>query len=878
MSNLDQNMSRAERKKAAHNTNSGSLFKTIMKFILGAIVLAAVVVGGVSAYWIVTAPEITEADLYGTLGSDVVDKDGNEVYSFGEQERDFIAPEEIPSVLEEAVLAIEDQRFYDHIGVDPIRIGGAVVANFREGFGSEGGSTITQQLIKMSVFSTTGEDQTLKRKVQEAWLALQVEQEYSKEQILTLYINKVYMSDNVYGMGTASEHYYGKSASELELHEAALLAGMPQAPNSYNPYDFPEQAKSRRDTVIYAMLDKGTIDEATAEDAYDVPIEEGLIERELGSEDQLVLDAYIKQVLEEVQTKTDLDPYTAGLTIYTNLDTEAQHFLYDVLNSDQYINYPDEDFQAGISVLDVETGKVLALGGGRNSEGQLTYNRATELDRSVGSTIKPLTVYGPAIEYEQYSTYHQLVDEPYEYPTGGAVQNYDRRYVGNLSMREALVDSRNVPTMKLFEDVGLDRAEEFVDGLGIHEPNNGEGLYWSNGLGGEITPMQLSASYAAFGNGGQYTDPYTVETIERQDGQTIDLTPETTQAMSDYTAYMVTDMLKDAGESYNYATHLTGLVHTAKTGTTNYSQDEHAQYGIPSGYFPDRWTAGYTTEHSVAVWTGYDYRHEQGNYMSFDEPSGYVALNIFGVVLDHMSQKTETGDWQAPESVVERSVIDGSNPPVLAPAGHSNAITELFVRGNEPDPSLTPVPEEDPDEKEDEDNDELAAPSGLTAFYDEEGDTVQVQWDAYPGENVSYELTIDGQTVDTAETSYVYDSPPAGSNITLSLTAIVGGENSPTTTIALTIPGSAEEDTSEEDTSEEDTTSEEESTEEEETTSEDDTSEDTTEDTESEDTSTEDTTTDTQPPQPEDTSPPESDTSPPDEEDAQAESEDTEED
>src|SRR5690606_22975311 len=239
------------RKKVTKKKKSNkSLCKMILLGLVALIVVAVLSGVGLFAYYASSAPEISMDDLMDGQSTVLYDQDGKEFYSLGGEERDYVEAGEIPQVLVDAVLSIEDQRFYKHIGVDPIRIGGAVLANVTDGFGSEGGSTITQQLIKLSVFSTKKEDQTIKRKAQEAWLALKLEQEFSKEQILTLYINKVYMSDNQYGMGTASEYYFGKPISELELHETALLAGMSQAPNAYNPHNNPERAKKRRDTVL----------------------------------------------------------------------------------------------------------------------------------------------------------------------------------------------------------------------------------------------------------------------------------------------------------------------------------------------------------------------------------------------------------------------------------------------------------------------------------------------------------------------------------------------------------------------------------------------------------------------------------------------------
>src|SRR5699024_4336013 len=310
------------------------------------------------------------------------------------------------------------------------------------------------------------------------------ERRLSKEQILSLYMNKIYLSENVYGVATAAEEFYNKPVQDLELHEAALFAGMAQAPNRYNPYENPEAAQNRRDTVLNVMADIDMISQEQAEAEMAIDVQEGLQERDQGDENYLVFDGYLRAILDEVSEKTDFDPYTAGLEIQTNLDMDAQQELYDILNNDGRINFPNEEMQAAASLIDVETGQVTAIGGGRHQEGQLSMNYATSLDRNIGSTIKPLTTYGPAIEYLQYSTYHQIVDEAFSYD-GWNPRNYDGQYRGQGSLRDYLVDSRNIPAAKVFnEDLNMDEVGEFLNNIGIDptELNAEGGPYPQNAI------------------------------------------------------------------------------------------------------------------------------------------------------------------------------------------------------------------------------------------------------------------------------------------------------------------------------------------------------------------------------------------------------------
>lgn len=790
-------MSRTDRNKKKKRKRDGKSWIKKTFFVLFFLIILAVVSGcSLFVYYASNSPEITEDDLLGSFASELVDADGEVFYTLGAETRDFAAPDEYPQVMKDAMMAIEDQRFEDHMGVDPIGIGRAAwgyITNRGQIVG--GGSTITQQLVKLSVFSTAREDQTLERKAQEAWLALQLERQLSKEQILSLYMNKIHMAGNVYGVSTAAEEYYGKHVSELELHEAALFAGMAQAPNRYNPYVNPETAENRRNVVLNVMRDTGKITAEEAEAAKAVPVQEGLIDRTQEEQNYMVFDGYLTAVLDEVGEKTDYNPYTSGLRIETNLDMDAQEQLYDIINSDEYVDFPDDEIQTAVSLIDVETGQVRALGGGRNQEGQLSSNRATDLDRAVGSTMKPLSTYGPAIEYEQFSTYHQIVDE--EYTVGDwSPRNYDNQYVGQMSLRDALVDSRNIPAAKVFnEDLDWNNVEEFLTNLGIdpsdiNDANTPE-LVRQNAISGRLTPLQLAASYSAFANGGNYTEPYTVSRVITQDGQEIDLTPETNQAMSDYTAYMITDVLKDVVTANQSTVGISGLNQAGKTGTNNYSQQEMEDYNIPSGVVPDSWYVGYTTNYSLSVWVGYDRRFDEGNWLSFDDGTRQLPRHIYRELMSAVSEGLDNSDWQRPSSVVEVDIENGTNPPQLpGPNTPSDSIvSELFVQGTEPS------------EVSVEFGEELSAPSGLSAEYDEDVDELTVTWDEYELENedetVSYVLTIDGQSTTVNDTEYSMTEPPTGTvEITLAVQAF--GNTGPEASTSITILEPEEEEPEEE--------------------------------------------------------------------------------
>ncbi len=712
-----ESISRSDRKKKQQkpSTKRGQeLWKKILLWGVG-IVLAIAVFGlGLFAYYASSAPELTDEDLRGTYASEFVDMNGEVFFTLGGVEREYATFEEYPDVMLDAIMAIEDQRFLNHIGIDPIGIGRAAVGYVVNQEVVGGGSTITQQLIKNSVFSTLEEDQTLERKAQEAWLAIQLEQELSKEQIITLYLNRIHMGGNVYGAATAAEEYYGKHVSELELHEAAMLAGLPRAPNYYSPYNNPEAASDRRWLVLEAMVDFGAVTQEEADAAKEIPVTEGLLPPREDSND-FVYDSYIQVVLDEVEEKTEFDPYTSGLTIHTNYDPSAQQILFDVANTDEYVNFPNEQLQTAMSLIDSTSGRITATIGGRNREDLMAHNFATDNSRGVGSTIKPLTVYGPAIELLQYSTYHQVYDTPTDFG-GWALGNYDGQFKGQMSMREALVDSRNVPTAKLFvNDLGEYHGEitEFLESVGINTQNLSQdgGLVAQNAINGPMSPIDLAGAYTAFANDGVYIEPHAANSIVTQRGEEIDLTPSSNRVMEEYTAYMVNDMLKDVIDYYSASLTVPGYTHAAKTGTTNYTEQQMTELNIPSDGVPDNWVVGYSPYYTMSVWVGYEYSMEEGNYLTHADGSRSLSRYIYQAVMAQLTQGLEPRDWQQPDSVVERTVVAGSDPAVLAAPGSSRGVTELFVRGNEPEvrarPAVEPRPEPEPEIQTPEEPEEL---------------------------------------------------------------------------------------------------------------------------------------------------------------------------
>ena len=792
--NTEQTRSSQHRhtKKKAPTSSKKKLWKKILIGIAAFVTVAIIAIVAIFAYYGATAPTIQASDLEGATETKILDKDGELIYSLGGEKRDLITSEQVPQLLKDAITSIEDKRFYSHMGIDPIRIAGSFLRNAKAGQITQGGSTITQQLVKLAVFSTKKEDQTYKRKIQEIMLALQLERNYSKEQILTYYLNKVYMANNVYGFGTASHYYFNKELSDLSLAQVALLAGMPQAPNSYDPYANADQAKERRDLVLYSMKENGKISKEQYDQAVATPVTDGLIahNNNVDSNDKaLVYDSFVTMVLKEVQEKTGLDPYNDGLTIETTIDSKAQQRLYDIVNTNDYIQYVNDKIQNAVVMLDTKTGAVRAVNGGRKQTTLLGYNRATDNSRSTGSTIKPVIDYGPAIEYLNYSTGQTIIDQRTTYSNGVELNNWDFSHKGAMTLRTALVYSRNTTALQTFKAVGETNIKSFLDNLDIQIKNDGQDyLVESNSIGADISPIKMAAAYATFGNYGNYSKPYTVTKVTTRDGQVTEFKPEQKQAMKDSTAYMITDVLKDSFK-YGFATQaaIPGLPTAAKTGSSNYTIEQKRAMGA-SDYediIPDSWFIGYSTDYTISAWTGYDNPYEQGGGVDTTEQE-YSRL-IYYYLMKYMAESSSGDDWVQPDSVVKQQIEIGSDPLSLpGPRTPANMIaTELFVKGHVPTQQSMNY------------GTKIEGPTGLKATYDKSKKALTVTWDNYQTnskDKPQYKVTVNGQT-QTVSTNKVTFQNISGPSVSVTLVVTVGKDSSDpiTNEFQLEQPTTAEE-------------------------------------------------------------------------------------
>lgn len=784
--------SRVERRKKQPSNikkqpkKARKIFKTIFLtiFILG---LVGVIAGGTTfAIYAKDAPPVDDVLLIDPVASDLLDINGDVFATVGTENRDYVEFDKIPDEVVDAVLATEDVRFFKHGGIDFRRLAGAILANVTRGFGSEGASTLTQQVVKLSFLS---EEKTLKRKAQEAWLAIKLEKEYSKEQIFEIYVNKIFYGNGVHGIATAAEYYFDKNLDELELQERAFLAGLPQSPNNYEPYKNPERADKRKNVVLSLMYQHGKISKDEMEAAKEKSVTETLIPLEENKGTPYKYDSFVDQVIREVEEMGDYNVYADGLTIYTTLDPDAQEYTEKMFFDNDVVQFPDEEMQAGLVLTDTKTGEIRAIGGNRYKDVKRGRNFATTLsERQPGSTIKPIFDYGPAIEYLNWSTYEQIVDEPYQYSTGESIGNWNDTYEGQMSIREALYKSRNIPALKAFQAVGNDKVRDFAAKLGL-EYDKIENESASIGAIEDISPLKLAGAYATFGNEGIYNKPHTVKKIILKDNETEIVNKVSPQlAIKDSTAFMITNMLKDVISSKPGATGsgaiIPGLPAAGKTGTTNYTKKQILDWGLDQKDVPDAWFAGYTTNYTIAVWTGYEDRKKPLRAGSDQQ----IAKELYKNLMAHVSQGIDTPDFTMPKSVVKAAVEKGSNP-AKKPSKYtpeSNIVYEYFVAGTEPKETSTNF-------------DKLDSPS-VSGAYHEDANEVKFSWDHPDRDKKDFvfdvSIKIDGEKKSLgglSDRNYVLKDVEPGKTYSIEVIAISGGQKSSAGTASVTVPKQEDE-------------------------------------------------------------------------------------
>ena len=656
-------------------------WKKLLSFFLVCGAFAIFVVFAFLIYIVQSCDEFDPNKLANQDQTVIYDSKNTVIAKLGIEKRESVTYDKLPQVLIDAIVATEDSRFFQHNGVDGARFMKASIGQFLGHSYAGGASTLTMQVVKNNFTSTK---KSIIRKFQDIYLAVFfMERKYTKQEIIEFYVNDSFLGGNsVYGVEEASKYYFGKSVSDLSLPEAAIIAGMFQAPSSYNPYRFPENTKKRMSTVLKLMVRHGYITQDEADMANRIDINSLLVGT--GNSDNKY-QGFIDTVVEEIKTKTKNDPALVSMEVHTTLDPEMQDGINKIMAGDGY-SWVNDKVQAGITIIDVKSGAIAAVGTGRNRSGERQLNYATQTYRQPGSTAKPIFAYGPGFEFDNFSTYQLFNDEPWTYSSGGQPGNWDGAYQGLITLRQAVAVSRNIPAIKAIQTVnknaGNKNIVKFVEDLGIDLKD--DVAYESYAIGGldkGVTTCQMAAAYAAFANGGYYIEPHTVTSITyRSTGETTEFETKRVQAMKDSTAYLMNNVLEYAAR-HGFSGGTSGYRGTvaAKTGTSNYDDATMRKHGLPAYAVNDLWTVAYTPQYSIALWYGYDKIDNQ-----FFNGSGTPKDNLMAAIMRYIPVTTE--GFAVPKSVVAAQVEFGTWP-AARPSQYtpSDLIrTEYFTSGTEP--------------------------------------------------------------------------------------------------------------------------------------------------------------------------------------------------
>lgn len=644
----------------------------IFRLAILLLVLVVVIGGGISIGLVFASvkdmPALSPEMLESGASTMIYDKDGKLITQIGIRNSVPVDIKEVPEQVKNAFLSIEDPGFYKHHGISIRGIARAAVNDIISGSRGEGGSTITQQLVRISMLSP---EKTLKRKIQEAVLAIQVERRYTKDEILEMYLNNVYLGEGAYGIQAASQTYFAKKIDKLELDEAALIGGLPQAPSAYSPFNDPKAAIARRNDVLDSMVKNKCI---TADEAEKAKGKELKLETKEVASRQYPYPYFLDYITDELIEKYGEDEfYKGGLKVYTTMDPDIQLIAETAMarTANFPASNPDENGmlqpEGAAVVLDPGTGYIRAMVGGREHTQRRQWNRSTHTARQPGSAFKPIAAYGPAIEYKGLGPASVVDDAPVSYGSY-APRNFDGRYRGLITLRTALTNSINVAAVKIMVDyVGIDNAIKFASNLGIKLDSSAHGASMAlGGLDKGVTPLQMASAYGAFANMGTYIEPIAILKVEKTDGVVLEQTiPKQRQVMKPTTAYLVTDMLKSVVERGTGTGAQIGRPAAGKTGTTDEGKD--------------LWFVGYTPELVTAVWIGYD----QPTAMP-QAYGGTYPTRIWQEIMSKALSDVPVRSFSMPSGIVT-STVDGKSGLLPGPNTPGDSlVTDMFAEGTVP--------------------------------------------------------------------------------------------------------------------------------------------------------------------------------------------------
>ena len=701
-------------------------------------------------------PTLNVDDFFSPESSHIYDKDGNQIADVGTQLRENITYDQLPESLVDAFVSVEDSRYFEHNGFDLPRFTKAMIENLKSMSFKQGGSTFTMQLVKMTYFQNdetgTTRVKSIEYKVQQIALAMELEKTSNKKAIFELYLNKLNFggSGNIRGIQKAAEYYFGKTVSELNLAESAMLAGVINSPYYYDPHNYLDLATKRRDTVLNLMVRHGYITETECKLAKSIKVEDLLVNpsKQSGTGGSgYAYQSYIDTVINEAQQLTGDDPTTVAMDIYTSMDTSVQTVVDGLESTDQTdIAWPDDLMECGIATINNQTGEIVAIGGGRNygRGGSMLLNHATDQYKQPGSSVKPFLDYALAFEYLGWATDHVVTDKPIVYTgTNVVIKNANNTYMGQIPLKKAVGLSLNTPAIQTLEDVvakvGAETVDNYLMRLGFSQvtKDNFDIGFAIGGSNFTCSPLELAAAHAILMNGGNYIKPHTISKITYRSGAKEPVEPTYTadNVLSPQAAYLAAQLMYDAVNT-NYYNYLQILIRDyavyGKTGTTDWGT-EGLQYNIPQGASKDKWMVSETSMYTTAVWVGYEKGiKDKETYFTTEKSHLNIPGIISSKVLSALTDDVKPAEVQRPDGISEITHILGTFPYASVIDGMDSAyITTGLIKSD----AATLV-----------DPQQAATVEQISTFSAaQNGDSIDYTWGAYPDAS---KLTVADSTMD----------------------------------------------------------------------------------------------------------------------------------
>lgn len=678
---------------------------TILLILLVAFLICAVCVLAYVGRMMKDLPEWNASTMESAQTSFLYDRNGEYFDELHRGEnRVVVSLDEMPQYLIDCFISTEDTRFYDHFGVDVYRIFGALIADLKAGSIVQGASTITMQLARNAILET--QEKQLDRKVKEALLAIQIEKDYTKDEILEMYLNEIYFGHGCYGVEAASELFFGKNVQDITLEEAAVLTGVIRGWTIYSPLKNPEKSLEVRNQVLNNLIEYDSSYEEAATEAMAKPLvvateeeQKAAAEAAQGEEDKKSSTTYgwfsdyvvdeAENILEELGMEGS-KVYTGGLRIYTTMDPDIQEYMEELYDDDDLFpsSRSADQVQSAMVIMDHSNGQILGLVGGREYETKRGFNRATDMTRQPGSVFKPISVYAAALE-AGYGPGSVVNDCPTTFGKNYSPSNYDGKWRGVISMRTAIQYSVNVPAVKFLQLIGIDAGYEMVEKLGITlDGDSDKGLALAlGGLTHGVSPLEIAGAYGTFANGGVYNKPIAITRIENAKGEVIyEAQPQQTVAMSESTAYLITNMLETVTTSGTGTNARMNRPVASKTGTVQLPDKPEFQ-NITGN--KDAWFAAYTPELVGVVWMGYDSDIDsEGNPQYLRQIyGGKYPAQLWKKVMTRALQEAPVVEFDKPSNIVSIAIDtkSGMLPSSLTPSEFIRQ--ELWAKENTPERS-----------------------------------------------------------------------------------------------------------------------------------------------------------------------------------------------